>query len=784
MTIHRSLSIRVPLLERGNRGGLRFFALCLVYACMMLNIQAAPIGTWNCFPAFNNITEIQPVGDIVYVLSSKNLYSYNVNDESIQTYHKINALSDCGISHIAYCKAAKRLVITYDNFNIDLLDDNGSVTNISSYYSKSITDKTINSIYIDGAYAYLSTIFGIIKIDVKKGEISDTYQFGKDVLSSTVYQGYIYAATSTGVYYAPTNVNLLDRNNWQKESDMEFNTIIRVGNDLMAFNQGNLYNQIKPGEWNRRATVFSHYYYYNDQRLVIGVEHYIYRMTGQADVELIDLKDEHTYIAYDEKNNCFWGNQSDGKLFSFTLENQEVVPQKVSINPDGPKSNYFGNMKIIDHTLYSVPGGYDFTMERSRTGMIQTLKGDEWTIYGDDVAEKTGHEFIDMTFCAVDPRDHTHIIAGGRSGLYEFKNGVFVREYNIDNSPLGTALTADHNKASKMNYTLVLGGIYDSNGNLWVVNSQSKTGALFQLNTDNDWNKFDSDELMPGGSSLAYMKNVMIDSRGLLWFVNNFSNNSGSFCVDTRQNNVTVYDDFTNQDGTSNHIDHMRFVSEDKDGNMWIGTNVGPFFMKSDDVNKGDVRVLQQIKVPRNDGTNFADYLLSGVDVTCIAIDGANRKWIGTTGNGIYLISTDNYEQIHHFMAADSYLLSDYIEAIAIDDQSGEVFIATDKGLCSYISDATAASDNMSSDDVYAYPNPVTPDYTGPITVVGLSFDADVKITTTNGVLVAQGRSNGGSFTWDGTDLKGHRVASGVYMVHTATHDGKKGTVCKIAIVN
>ena len=193
---------------------------------------------------------------------------------------------------------------------------------------------------------------------------------------------------------------------------------------------------------------------------------------------------------------------------------------------------------------------------------------------------------------------------------------------------------------------------------------------------------------------------------------------------------------------------------------------------------------LTQIKVPRNDGTNFADYLLNGVDVTCMAIDGGNRKWIGTNGQGLYLISADNMTQIHHFMSSDSKLVSNNIIHLAINDQTGEVFIATDKGLCSYMSDATEVSEEMTDDNVYAYPNPVTPEYKGLITVVGLSYNADIKITTTNGVLVAEGRSNGGTFTWDGCDKKGHRVASGVYMVHTATSDGNKGTVCKIAIVN
>jgi len=209
---------------------------------------------------------------------------------------------------------------------------------------------------------------------------------------------------------------------------------------------------------------------------------------------------------------------------------------------------------------------------------------------------------------------------------------------------------------------------------------------------------------------------------------------------------------------------------------------VGPLMLLAKDISESNA-VLQQVKVPRNDGTNFADYLLSGVDITCIAIDGGGRKWFGTNGNGVYLISEDNMEQVQHFTNSNSALLSNNIEAITINDKTGEVFFGTDNGLCSYMSDASATNENMTSDNVYAYPNPVEPDYTGLITIVGLSYNADVKIVTANGALVASGTSNGGSFTWDGCDLNGKRVASGVYMVETATSEGKKGTVCKIAIV-
>jgi hypothetical protein len=193
---------------------------------------------------------------------------------------------------------------------------------------------------------------------------------------------------------------------------------------------------------------------------------------------------------------------------------------------------------------------------------------------------------------------------------------------------------------------------------------------------------------------------------------------------------------------------------------------------------------LIQVKVPRNDGTNFADYLLSGNNITSIAIDGAGRKWFGTNGNGAYLISADNMTQLQQFTTENSKLLSNSIMSIAINQKTGEVFFGTDKGLCSYISDATETNTEMTSDNVWAYPNPVEPGYTGPITITGLTLDADIKILSANGALVNEGRSNGGTYTWDGCDKKGRRVTSGVYMVVTATNKGEKGTVCKIAIIN
>lgn len=151
--------------------------------------------------------------------------------------------------------------------------------------------------------------------------------------------------------------------------------------------------------------------------------------------------------------------------------------------------------------------------------------------------------------------------------------------------------------------------------------------------------------------------------------------------------------------------------------------------------------------------------------------------------DGVFLISDDCNTLVQHFTTENSPLPSNTVYDICVDRNTNTVYFATNRGLCSYESDATQPVEEMTKDNVYAYPNPVTPEYTGKITIVGLSFNADVKIVTSNGALVNQGRSTGGSYQWDGRDLKGKPVASGVYMVEAATENGEKGIVTKIAII-
>jgi hypothetical protein len=179
---------------------------------------AQSIGTWNAYLAYSDITGVEQAGNQLFVLASNDLFVYNTGDQSVQTFDKVNALSDCNIQKIAYNPTSKRLVILYANNNIDLMDMSYNVTNISDYYNATTTDdKTVNDIYMNGAYAYLSNGFGIIKLNTKNAEISDTYNLGFKVNYSYIESNKIYAASaSNGLYSAPLTANLLDKSNWTR----------------------------------------------------------------------------------------------------------------------------------------------------------------------------------------------------------------------------------------------------------------------------------------------------------------------------------------------------------------------------------------------------------------------------------------------------------------------------------------------------------------------------------------------------------------------------------------
>jgi hypothetical protein len=655
----------------------------------------AQMGTWKNYLSYHDVQKIEDAGSDLFVCASNSLYQYNMNDHSIVTYDRSNGMSDTGISFIKWCQQAKRLIAIYSNGNIDLVDLKGNVVNVSDIYQKAITgNRNINDIYIYGQYAYISCGFGIVKLNVKDAEISESYMLNLNVAGVIVKNNYLYAKIrDTYVFYyirALLSSNMIDVNNWKLTGD-------------------NYANEFEPD-----STTYNKYY--------------------------------------------------------------ETVSK---LNPGGPKYNYFNKLKVFNNKLYTVGGGWYQFANYDRPGTIQVLDGnDNWQIYEDDFQLAFASNYLNVNDITVDPNNPNHVMAASCSGILEFMDGKFQNNYTDGNTQYITSATGDGNP----DYVRTDGIAYDSKGNLYVLNSGSNY-AILKRSTSGEWSGFINESLMDKpNKSMRTLKGTIFDSKGRMWFCNAHNSKPALICYDTETQKVVLYNTFINQDGSDITPTWVLCVCEDLSGNIWIGTDIGPFYLTADeqaDPTKGFI----QHKVPRNDGTNYADYLLAGLQINSIVVDKAGRKWLATEGNGVYLISEDNNTQERQFTTSNSYLLSNLVESMAINNETGVVYFGTDKGLCSYVSDATNTNEEMTTDNVWAYPNPVTPEYTGLITITGLSYQSDVKILNASGKLIAQGRSNGGTFTWNGCDESGNRVGSGVYMVATTKSDGSKGTVCKIAIV-
>lgn len=672
---------------------MRRIILAIILAVNTLMAAMAQVGTWRNYLSYYEPQQAEDAGNYLFVLASNALYQYNRNDQSITTYDKTNGMSDVYITQIAWNNNVKRLIAVYENSNIDIISTTGEIVNLPDFYSKSMTDdKTVNSIYVNGKYAYLSTGFGIVKVNMENVEISETYNLGFKVNYSYIEGSTIYAASqSQGIYSAPLSANLLDKSNWQ------------------------------------------------------------YSKAYVAKTKTID---------------------------------DETLALIKTLSPGGPKYNYFNYIYFKNDRLYTSGGGWTTGTEYNYPGCVQVLKDNEWEIYQDDLILPHGVSYKDVTSLAIDPSDPEHVYASNvHCGIIEFQNGKYVQNYTFGNSSLhSTIINTD--STEDYNYVRTDGLIFDNDGNLFALNSTSPN-AIVEYTKDNEWKAFNFKELVFEGlanKSLGIMRRSILDGNGLIWFCNDHNTHPSLFCFDPSSDTILDFNTFYNQDGTAFLVNAVKYVISDKDGYIWIGTNCGPFMLNANQ-KTNPTAGYTQVKIPRNDGTNLADYLLSGIEIKCIAVDGANRKWFGTGNNGIFVLNSTNDEQIYHFTTENSGLLSNDINDLAINNSNGEVYVATSKGLCSYMSDASEASDEMTSDNVYAYPNPIEPSFTGAVTIVGLTYNADVKIVSSNGAIVNSGKSTGGSYQWNCCDNKGNHVASGIYMVVTAKEDGTKGTVCKIAIL-
>ena len=462
-------------------------------------------------------------------------------------------------------------------------------------------------------------------------------------------------------------------------------------------------------------------------------------------------------------------------------DNKEALATlRTNLTPYGPSSSTHYGLRWGQGRLLSVVSHVDGTGRTHDPATVMTYDRRDWNSFSTDFSADPepldANSYQNPSDALEDPADTSHVFVSYSSvGLAEYKNGKLVTRHGVKNSPL-TCLVPD-----RSDYIRVSALAFDAAGNLWMANNGADT-VVVCYKADHSWQKYFFSALK-GSTEVDH---ITFDHDGHLWLADKRfagSHRGGIFCYDPETRKSRFRSSFTNEDGTSYTIGACYTLTVDLKGQVWIGTDQGLFVVEDPAAFLTDDFLMTQIKVPRNDGTNYADYLLSGVSITAIAVDGANRKWIGTADNGLYLVSDDGIETIHHFTSDNSPLPANYIYGIAIDGDTGEVYVGTQAGLVSYAGDATTPLPSLQKSNLHIYPNPLRPEHPRLITIQGLTENAEVKIATLGGQVVHCGRSLGGKLQWDATDTQGRPCASGVYLVLISTDTGKTSIAGKLAIV-
>lgn len=761
-----------------------FFLYCLVLMLPTLvqsQAQAPPVGNWRDHLTYHQAVQVAGTADKVWCATPWSIFSIDIADNNIERYSKVNGLSEAGISGIGLHEAGDKLVIGYNNSRVDVLADKALHT-IDAIKNSPVTgDKTIHHIFLAGQQAYLSTGIGIVVINLEKYEVKDTYIIGDagnkvPVNAMTSDGAFFYAATAEGLKKAPANANnLADFRSWQNLSGANGlttgavsavavfqNNLIALKNDSLFVSVNSQWNFLYANEWSiQNVTISGGKLLVSEQLNTAGR---VISLSLQGTVnELI----QHPVFTKGARQAMFtaghyWIADSLSGLSQYASGRFE------SFIPNSPYSIATGPLQVFNNTLWAGAGAVtpNWQPTLNKDGFYSFAQ-DSWTNFNSTTLAFMD-SFPDIVSIAADPADDGVWAGSFGGGLLHIKPDRTVQTYK-QNSPLQPAYFAPGSYR-------VSGLAFDGEDNLWIANYGANQPVAVRKK-DGSWRSF----FIPYSIPENAVGQIVVDDVNQKWII--APNGSGLFCFNHGQTIDNPGDDlwkwYRAGKGNGNLPDNQVLsIARDKNGFIWVGTRQGIGIIQCPQEVFTTTGCEALLPVVQQD--NFAGYLFSDEQVQCIAVDGADRKWIGTK-NGAWLISSDGAKTITRFTAANSPLLSDDVRQIGIDGNSGEVFFATDKGICSFR--GTATEGNTSNTNVLAFPNPVPPGYTGAIAIRGVTNNAIVKIAEMDGRLVFQTRALGGQAIWNGKDYKGRTISTGVYLVLVSDDNKQEKTVTKIVFI-
>ncbi|HVD97848.1 MAG TPA: hypothetical protein VNB90_06555 [Cytophagaceae bacterium] len=716
--------------------------------------------------------------DKVYAANGSSIFYFDKGDQSANVLSKYDGLHDVHVSQLGYNASQNTVIIGYETGNIDLVQGNDIILYNDISRASFVGSKKINHFFMDDEFVYISGDYGVTVYNLKKREVKESYlTLGPGGFVNAVYastftanKDSIFLATSLGVMTAKVSqaINLLDYSSWytfHAPDSIDTANVVSV-----ATYSGIIYAAVQ----NKGI------YYYNGNKwrkttvpVTNGSE--LRSLTNSPngilaciDTAIFLIKSPTSWTiqmnvdtniapsqAYYDSDNTLWVATSSAGLIRYSNNTSNTI------YPNGPFVNNVFRLDYYNNSIVSLTGGYSSYGAQTYFGNWNSIfeNNTSWNRLFYSATPSSFRNFIGATY---NPNNSTLYLSSYENGLIAIDANQNATIYTNTNSPLkrsGATQTGD----------LLIGETaVDKDGYLWVPNRGVNTGLynIHKLSPKGIWSSY-----VLSSALASNVVRVTIDDLDNKWISTVGAGQTGVIVFNEKKNQIRS---LTNTPGLGGLPDaNVNCVTKDLKGTMYVGTNVG-------------LAICYDPSIIYKTGVDLTTPIFDGFpifferNVLAIAVDGGNRKWVGTN-DGIWLMNEDLTQVLLYFDTDNSPLLSDYVLDIQINPISGEVFFATPEGIMSYRGTATVGDDNFSN--VKVFPNPVKPDFSGLVGISGLASDVSVKITDVAGNLVYETIAKGGTAVWNVRDYNGRRAATGVYLIFCASTDGTSKFVSKIAVV-
>lgn len=755
---------------------------------------------WDTYFSYNAISSINDGEEIIYFASYNSIFSYNTSSSQIQKFDTLNELSGDEISAFYYSENNNIIAIGYSSGFLQLIDLNSNtIINIYDILNKPsipADKKIINHFFQNGDGLLISTGYGISVYDLNGYEFGDTYYIGDfasmlNINSTVTDENFIYAASSElGILRANLDSSLIEFSNWQTIYTGSVKELFLSDSNILFYDNYNLMG-IKNDETINLLTLDDQIKNVNavDSKIVIisGDMCLVYNNQLSQLLDIFEsqkymttfiegiIKDDKIYIATNEKGVLIINNNNND--FSY-------------LKPDGPLENNIFSVETLNNQTWISFGSYTEYFNPYPLKFSGISNYDEnlesWlNISNDSIPDRS----VNLNNISINPYNNNNVfISSFHGGLIEMDNFNFVEFYDNNNSGLESLSSSDPEYES-----IRISDIeFDQNGDLWILNCRVDS-PLKSFNLDNNsWNSYDFTEIINDGfqDELGF-NDIEIDDYGNKWIA---GLRSGLIGFNNESGNIQIRKVFS-QDQSDMPSSYVKSIAVDNNNHLWIGTVQGlRVLYNSSNFFAAPVVTTQKIVI-LEDG--IPRELLEQQYITDIEVDGANNKWVGTIGSGVFYFSPNGQQTIYHFTKENSPLPSNNINDISINSTNGKVYFATDQGLVSFDTGSTSSSDNFSN--TFIYPNPVRPQFNSQfdkIKINGLTENVNLKITDIAGNLVAEAQSNinpryrnfnleidGGTAFWNGKNLRNQNVASGVYIIMISDLDSYETKILKLMII-